>query len=85
MLQSQTGTSAMWTELVTLYKSVLESGQLEPEMQILLWSKVAQIQESRIGNLGDAAAAWRKVLGIDAHNEQLSGPFGDQQFFDLHA
>ncbi len=56
-----------WADLVTLYRSVA-STLADEELQVQLWTRVAQLYEMQLGNNDEAAAAYLKVLAVDPKN-----------------
>ncbi len=62
-----------WKDLVTLYQSVTEQvARLSPsgdaELQVQLLMRVAQIEETQLGDNDAAAAAYQRVLAVSPRN-----------------
>ncbi len=57
-----------WQDLVNLYAEVVEQAQHDMELQVHLFTRIAQIQESNLANNDLAAAAYHRVLAVDAAN-----------------
>ncbi|MFI5290123.1 MAG: tetratricopeptide repeat protein, partial [Polyangia bacterium] len=60
-----------WKDLVSLYQSVVaqvapkgEAASGDPELPVQLLSRVAQIEETQLGDNDAAAAAWHRVLEV---------------------
>jgi tetratricopeptide (TPR) repeat protein len=56
-----------WADLVALYRSVAD-GVTDEELQVSLWTRVAQLYEMQLSNNDEAAAAYLKVLSVDPKN-----------------
>lgn len=57
-----------WQDLVALYAEVVGVAGHDMELQVHLWTRIAQIYESNLGDNDQAAAAYHKVLGVDSTN-----------------
>src|SRR5262249_50830648 len=59
-----------WKDLVHLYMAAIEQvarGSGDPELQVQLGMKVAQIEETQLGDNDAAAAAYQRVLKTAPH------------------
>ncbi|HEX2570588.1 MAG TPA: tetratricopeptide repeat protein [Polyangia bacterium] len=56
-----------WDDLVRLYREVA-SELMDQQLQVQLWTRVAQIYEGELANNEEAAAAYLRVLSADPQN-----------------
>ena len=54
-----------WQDLVNLYAEVVEKATDNFELQVHLWTRIAQIYEGNLGDNDQAALAYHKVLTVD--------------------
>src|SRR5262249_21006355 len=57
-----------WQDFVNLYAEVVGQASHDMELQVHLYTRIAQAYESNLGDDNQAAAAYHKVLGVDATN-----------------
>ena len=57
-----------WQDLVNLYTEVVEQAQHDMELQVHLWTRIAQIYEQNLENNDAAATAYHRVLKVDSAN-----------------
>ncbi len=57
-----------WQDLVNLYAEVVEKATDNFELQVHLWTRIAQIYEGNLGDNDQAALAYHKVLTVDTAN-----------------
>ncbi|MCS6914793.1 MAG: tetratricopeptide repeat protein [Myxococcales bacterium] len=57
-----------WQDLVTLYTEVVEQASHDIELQVAMWTRIAQIYETQLGQNDQAAAAYQRVLAVDPQN-----------------
>lgn len=57
-----------WQDLVNLYSEVIEPASHDVELQVAMWTRIAQIYETQLRLNDQAAAAYHRVLAIDPQN-----------------
>ncbi len=57
-----------WQDLVNLYGEVVEQAGHDVELQVHLWTRIAQIYEQNLGNTDKSAEAYHRVIKVDERN-----------------
>src|SRR5439155_12093522 len=56
-----------WQDLVRIYREVVAT-VADEQLQVQLWTRIAELFERELQNNDEAAGAYLKVLGVDPHN-----------------
>jgi len=57
-----------WQDLVSLYSEVVEQASHDVELQVHLFTRIAQIYEQNLGDNDHAAEAYHRVIKVDSGN-----------------
>ena len=68
-IEQTASTSTKWKELVTLYQEVAD-GLSDAQLARLYWMRTAEIHDTQLGQVDEAARGYTRMLALDAGDEE---------------